>query len=111
MLAKLARAVKTPKSFTDAREALALFNTLMLPRGYMYVDPHGLLHVVLIAVHERHDPNDPQAWITSRARLPHEVSYIADVIWAYDPSTRIWRTVKDRTGEYPTTYVSKEAMI
>jgi len=73
------------------------FNTLAIPRGYVHVDSDGLVHVVCI----RHKQT---ASVTGGEFKPKpfgtEVTFSADVIWDFDPPTGLWRTLKDRTGEF-----------
>jgi len=69
---------------------VATFNALSLPRGYAYVDPDGLVHVILIRF-----VGDRQS-----GTLPIGVDNAADVIWHFNPTTGMWVVVKDRTGKF-----------
>lgn len=68
------------------------FNALTIPKGYVYIDPDGLVHVVVIR----------QGMVKKQADRPFgtEMQFSADVIWDFDPVTGLWNTFKDRTGVF-----------
>lgn len=96
----------TPTVHDDACDLLQTFNALVMPRAYMHVDWElGKLHYVIIRAFASIGPSEPSTW--AMEQLSHEVSHTVDVIWVFDPSTRIWRVMKDRLGTYDVLYHSK----
>jgi hypothetical protein len=83
---------------------VAWFNTLTLPRAYLYVDPDGLCHLVNIRCKTQRaeglKPGNLTMLAGSSSPGGMGIQHSADVIWDFDPVTGIWMTTKDRTGDF-----------
>lgn len=73
-------------SHMPTKTQVTLINVLLLPHGYVYVDEHGLVNLVVI--------NGPKLIRPTSLSLMH----YADVYWHFQPATGEWNVIKDRTG-------------
>ena len=92
MLAELVREIRRVKPSAVRDDYVNTFNALTIPRGYLYIDPDGLVHVVML----RKGTQGPPALPSFGSAVAHS----ADVIWDFDPVTGLWNTLKDRTGDF-----------
>ena len=74
-------------------DLVATFNALSLPKGYVYIDPDGLIHYVRIVASLLDSRKE-------RTLPPTQVQYTADVIWCFDAIDGTWTVIKDRTGDF-----------
>jgi hypothetical protein len=86
------RAEMTVADSVEIADYVETFNALSIPRGYVYVDPDGLVHVVVVR----------QGLVKKQVQHPFgtEIGFSADVIWDFDPVTGLWNTFKDRMGTF-----------
>ena len=85
--------VSVKQSVTDL---VNTFNALALPKGYVYICPDDMIHVVMI--NNSLNSTSLQESIPLAYKLGSQVSHEADIIWDFEPMTGLWRTLKDRTG-------------
>jgi len=102
---QLIREIKRVQPGELRDDYVAWFNTLTLPRAYLYVDPDGLCHVVNIRCKtQRAEGLRPGNlnFMGASTSTPGGagVGHSADVIWDFDPVTGLWTTLKDRTGDF-----------
>lgn len=80
-------------------DAIATFNALALPRGYIHVCDAGLVHLIYINVKTSvFKFSGMTAGMTENFGM--ESSHLADVIWSFEAQTGIWKIKKDRYGTY-----------
>lgn len=79
---------------------VSTFNSLSLPKSYIYVDSDMLVHYVQIDI----SINEAQIPRFVGTTTVHDA---ADVIWKFDAFNGVWTTFKDQTGPDGTGRFSK----
>lgn len=103
MLTKIIQEIKWCPSGVAVPGLVDAFNVLALPKGYVYVDPDTLVHVIMIQCTRDIKPVSDNPEAIGRLminQLGTGVAHTADVVWHFDPVERSWVTVKDRTGDF-----------
>lgn len=75
------------------RDCIETFNALTIPRGYIYIDPDDMIHVVML---QQGAMGEPLKLLDFGVFVAHE----ADFVWCFDPATGMWNVLKDRTGAF-----------